>query len=475
MIEPASPVILSIIAQYTRKRRSLNNKKNRKTLMHSGLFSGSTECEKGHPGHRPLFFLPTWEDRVEPDFDFREESPKCRRDSYKTGLYAHEIFPEPPYDGLLISLALFENKLRLGNNGSGPTIRGYDNIRAYLRLKHLPQVQIMGDCGAFTYVNEEVPPASASPGRVAQLYNTLGFDTGISPDHIIVNSILVKHNGRVECQPLTLQEKEQRRIITLQNAKLFLDYVRTHNLSFTPVGAAQGYDESTYVESVNDLLDMGYDYIAIGGLVRYPTARVRAIIEAILRAVRRRRQGVRIHLLGILRMQLLDYFRQAGISSFDSASFLRKAWLRSEMNYFGVDGEWYAAIRVPPSYDPRVVSSAREMGIDPSRLTRLERKALNALERYGRNEISLESTLEVVLEYDRLLRRSSENIGIIHASYRRTLESRIWEKCTCNICREAGIHVVIFRGTNRNKRRGFHNVKLFYDIYMMAKEGSVQV
>jgi hypothetical protein len=42
--------------------------------------------------------------------------------------------------------------------------------------------------------------------------------------------------------------------------------------------------------------------------------------------------------------------------------------------------------------------------------------------------------------------------------YRRTLEERPWRSCTCGICRQVGIQAVIFRGTERNKRRGFHNL-----------------
>ena len=29
------------------------------------------------------------------------------------------------------------------------------------------------------------------------------------------------------------------------------------------------------------------------------------------------------------------------------------------------------------------------------------------------------------------------------------------------MCREAGIHAIVFRGSERNKRRGFHNLHVF--------------
>ena len=42
--------------------------------------------------------------------------------------------------------------------------------------------------------------------------------------------------------------------------------------------------------------------------------------------------------------------------------------------------------------------------------------------------------------------------------YRATLGDRPWESCDCTICAGLGIEVVVFRGTERNKRRGFHNL-----------------
>lgn len=49
--------------------------------------------------------------------------------------------------------------------------------------------------------------------------------------------------------------------------------------------------------------------------------------------------------------------------------------------------------------------------------------------------------------------------------YRRTLRARPWERCRCPICEELGIEVAIFRGNNRNRRRGFHNTRRFYDQF----------
>jgi len=53
--------------------------------------------------------------------------------------------------------------------------------------------------------------------------------------------------------------------------------------------------------------------------------------------------------------------------------------------------------------------------------------------------------------------------------YKRTLEEKPWKKCGCPICKSVGIETVIFRGNNRNRRRGFHNTYVFYKILKNPK------
>ena len=46
--------------------------------------------------------------------------------------------------------------------------------------------------------------------------------------------------------------------------------------------------------------------------------------------------------------------------------------------------------------------------------------------------------------------------------YQDFLAARPWLKCPCTVCRQWGVEVAIFRGTERNKRRGFHNLWVFH-------------
>ena len=114
------------------------------------------------------------------------------------------------------------------------------------------------------------------------------------------------------------------------------------------------------------------------------------------------------------------------------------------------------------------VLSAEEQGISTAKLERMEKDALNALKGFAKSQEELDTALDVVLEYDRLLFRSSEKMDL-KEKYKETLQSRIWERCSCEICEGVGFDIMIFRGTNRNKRRGFHNVKMFYDHILNPK------
>jgi hypothetical protein len=175
-----------------------------------------------------------------------------------------------------------------------------------------------------------------------------------------------------------------------------------------------------------------------------------------------------IHLLGVLRNKRLTEFAALGVTSFDIASYLRKAWLRSGQNYLAPNGDWFAAIRIPYSDNTRLIRNAKAEEIESETLTMMERECLQTLKRYEAGEVTVRKALDAILGYDQLLSRDFD--GNHHREkYQKTLEERPWEECGCEVCDSLGIDVVIFRGCNRNKRRGFHNTKIFYEKILNAE------
>lgn len=422
-----------------------------------------------HPArshNRILYFFPDWEDKVDPGYDFVSDSFSANRSPYSHDIFAHEIFDAPPYDGILVSKSLVEAK-----PGRYLTIMNNGGIKRHLRLEScgLGSMTVMGDCGAFTYVNEQEPPERYSVRRVVDFYQNLGFDSGVAPDHLIVKTIRRKTDTGSDVYVLTQEDKERRRTTTLENAQAFWDEVRGRGFPFVPVATAQGWDEESYVDSCLRLHAMGYKRIALGAMVRKPNEYILRVLRALNREVERKGLGkggalpFQLHLMGIGRLDIIEELLALGVTSFDSRSHYRNAWTRETQNYLTPEGKWYAAIRVPQSDHYQMSKAAGQQGIRRYELKQMEEAALDALRRYEERELSLDETVGRVLKYDRILFRDGVD-DKLDGMYCKTLSDRPWELCSCPICKELGIEVIIFRGGNRNRRRGFHNMWVFYNL-----------
>ena len=315
---------------------------------------------------------------------------------------------------------------------------------------------MFGDCGAFSYVNEEYPTITVD--QAAALYESYGFDFGASVDHIPVKAI--KKNGRpIE---LTDDERQARVNLTLENARLFIEAARKRKAQFNPVGhhpsARSGAIRSMRPVTITP---SGIRHLAIGGLVPQRDDAIESIVTAVVKAADDLKERPWIHLFGIFRPNLQRRFRELKVDSFDSASYFRKAWLRSDQNYLGTNGHWYAALRVPMTGDGRTRSRLAKIGADIQQLEKEERNVLDLLCKFDRDEVGINEVLDAVVAYDRHLARSSETQSM-RAKYRQTLEEQPWRNCDCSFCRSLGIHMLIFRGANRNKRRGAHNTLMLY-------------
>ena len=103
-----------------------------------------------------------------------------------------------------------------------------------------------------------------------------------------------------------------------------------------------------------------------------------------------------------------------------------------------------------------------------SEVKRLDRACMQALQDFDNDRVSVQYVLDILREYDRLITPNRTDTTEL---LRHTLEDRPWKKCGCPICKKDGIQVVIFRGNNRNRRRGFHNTYVFYKLLEKALNG----
>ena len=323
----------------------------------------------------------------------------------------------------------------------------------------------MGDCGAFAYVDHEKP--AFPPEEVVEFYADAGFTHGVSPDHIIFNCD-ENNPERSEVDASVVQRYD----VTLENAEEFLRLAQLEGLPFEPMGAVQGWSPRSLAQAAKSLEEMGYKYLAIGGLVPLKVDVIHRILKQLREVIK---PETNIHLLGFAKADHIQNFTDYGITSFDSTSPLIKAFKDEKNNYFLANGkgglDYYTAIRIPQAMQNIRLMQGIKRGIFGAEdIQQKEQKALDTLRLYDQGKSNSKATLEAVMDYHRFLilgdDKSAHNHEKILAQTRervsRTIDEVPWKRCNCDICKKVGVEVIIFRSSNRNRRRGFHNLGVYH-------------
>jgi len=408
------------------------------------------------------------QDFIDPLYDFEADRSLPARRRYWDDLYAHEVLDPPPYDGVLVSRAIVGDGPVGGGKYTPSQAQRFrrEGARAFLRLEaqRFERMLIFGDCGAFAYHKAKVPPYT--PEDMLAFYDDAGFTHGCSVDHIIFEFDETHRVGLGGGN----DEARRRFEITLGNAEAFLRAARPLANRLVPLGVIQGWSPGSMAEAARRLCTMGYGYLAVGGTVPLKTPQIKACLGAIREAIP---ATVRLHVLGFAKADDIAGFQPFGITSFDTTSPLLRAFKDGKSNYYvrRQDGtmDYYTAIRIPQATEnPKLLRLAKTGACRQEDLIGLERQALAALRAYDRGEVGLEDALDAVMDYNipALLgdvRGTPSRWKAIEwrARYARTLRDRPWKACGCTICRQISIEVVIFRASNRNKRRGMHNLAVF--------------
>jgi len=403
------------------------------------------------------YFLPDASDLVDPTFDFVKETRSPTRVRQRDDLYVHEIFDAAPINGYLVSKAIVDGS---GGGAGRYTLaqrqRLYrEGVRCFLRLEGHETgdaLETMGDCGAFSYAKEKEPPFTVQ--SVIDFYADCGFDYGLSVDHVIL-AYREEIDGGLPGVNIPPPEWSERQDLTIALASDFKRLHKEQKHKFKPMGVAQGWSPASYAHSVSELQKIGYRYIAVGGVVPLKTNEILASLAAINDI---RRKDVKLHLLGVTRTSEVLTFERYGVASFDSTSPLRQAFKDDTDNFYTMDGT-YPALRVPQSEgNPKLQRKISSGEIEQDRVRVLEKECLKKINLYDQSGCKAEDLLGVLCEYETLCSGKPAK----EDAYRSVLEDRPWEQCDCAICKDLGIHVIVFRGAERNRRRGFHNIHVFY-------------
>ncbi len=428
------------------------------------------------------FLYADTQDHVDPNYDFIRDRFATGRERYWDDVYAHEIMNPAPYDGLLVAMSAIRqadgvasSKVHYSTKEEQRLLR--DGARKFLRFSgpRFDNLMLMGDCGAFAYVEHDTP--AYPPEEVVEFYIDCGFTHGVSPDHIIFDCDVTNPSPKDVSTAV-----RQRYEITLINAERFVNLVKQEGMPFEPVGAVQGWSPKSMALAAKKLEAMGYHYLAIGGLVPLRVEVIHEVLKALRNALR---PETNIHLLGFAKASHIHQFTDYGITSFDSTSPMIKAFKDQDKNYFldSPNGglEYFTAIRIPQGMENTRLMQGVKRGIFSAEdIQHKEQAALNALREYDKGKGTPLKTLNAVMEYHQFLVRGESGSTADHdkvldktrEQVRRTIEEVPWKRCQCDICRSIGVEVIIFRSSNRNKRRGFHNLGVYHKHVQRTLENS---
>jgi hypothetical protein len=409
-------------------------------------------------------------DTIDPEYDFIEDRNGKGRAVHRDDEYPHEFLDRAPYDGILVSRGIVGDVGHPGKYSEAQLMRfRREGARRFLRypLERFPESILLGDCGAFSYRNLPEPPYHADD--TAEFYADGGFTHGCSPDHLIFDFDDVGVTRTLSDVPEDVRGRYE---ITLQNASEFHRAAKTLGPTFTPMGVIQGWSAESMAQAACNLADMGYDYLAIGGTVPLKIEQISRVLGALRDAIP---DHVRLHLLGFGKIEELAVLERHQVTSFDTTSPLLRAFKDARKNYWARtpsgDLSYYTAIRIPQAtQNNKLKQKALEGSLNQEDARRLEDAALHQVRAYAVHEASLEQTLDAVIDYWTALNwdeeaspsRRVDAATRQRKAYARTLNDRPWESCSCRVCRESGVEAVIFRTSNRNKRRGIHNLHVFH-------------
>lgn len=419
-------------------------------------------------------------DYVDPNYDFSTDRMGQNRKAYWDDLYAHELLDDAPYDGILVSRGIVGDHRVPGKYSESQSMRFRRvGARTFLRFGgKYERKPIFGDCGAFSYHRMKTPPYTAED--MLEFYEDGRFTHGCSVDHVIFD-----FDRSLSGMAGGTEDARSRFDITLQNAEEFIKISHGLGPSFTPLGVVQGWSPGSMAESARRLVAMGYSYLAVGGMVPLSAKSIHSCLRSVAEKIGHH-SGVRLHLLGFAKADQIKEFSSYPIASFDSTSPLLRAFKDNRRNFYlpnesgGLD--YYSALRIPQATENATLRRrVKEGRYRQEELIAMESKVLESIRAFDKGKCSSEVTLESLLAYSRPLISDpkisevacNNRLKKLEAEYVRTLADMPWKRCDCRVCRSSGVEVAIFRGSNRNKRRGMHNLYVYHN-YLKNETGFVR-
>lgn len=201
--------------------------------------------------------------------------------------------------------------------------------------------RLFADCGAFQYVDLETPmidEVKVNANLAWDLYRQRHIDVNYDWD-----SILLCSPDHIVSQEMDDKTAKSRLDFTQNNAEPFLEKSKSVK-NVTAVGVIHGRNPKERVEQYEHFKKLGYEYVALGGMVPHSTdvAKVLHIIAGIKDPehpfidkssilARCRKDGIKLHIFGLNSLDYVRWWHRLDIDSFDG----------SKLSTEGAANGWY--------------------------------------------------------------------------------------------------------------------------------------
>jgi tRNA-guanine family transglycosylase len=218
--------------------------------------------------------------------------------------------------------------------------------------------QRIWDCGAWSYKDQDIPKLGSmvvTPESILDLYRQYANpgDFIIAPDHMLIPG---------------MGDLNARREFNRDSAIKFNEIA--FETEFRPMATVHGESIDERVTRARELIDVGYDALALGGLAGQASKK-RMILDVVT-TMRREFPNAWLHVLGLSSPSYATVWSQIGIDSFDGASHFRQAFNGRFFMSEGAKLVGFQAVKndeevIAPLCDCKACSALRLEGIDTRR------------------------------------------------------------------------------------------------------------
>jgi len=438
------------------------------------------------------------------DLDYNYEMDKYSEPKNEVTVFQY-LKNNLPFDGVLFAKPNISKKREAEIKAAG-------GFKTYYEIPE--HIATMGDCGAPNYFDLDVPNLTAE--ELLDYYESLGFDFGISLDHMIDTVDLTNSKKPSEKHIF-------RREFSIKNAIKMLEMVKDKKSNVYLMGSVQGWSPESYKQSLIELGEAGYKYVAFGGLTKYKKG-IAISIMSYLKPVLKK-YDFRCHLLGFGDLSSLGSLKKIlNVTSIDNTTPLRNAanapiysWFRGKKKYDSI---------YLPIFKPVISNSIKKINADNNStasqiirgltegktpleiaaevgtsegyidtvkkkfskrlsnkilnktevlkekfedLDKLSAKAMTALLKYDETNEGLNDCIKMIRDFEmgyrKLFNISVQDVNRYLTNVSKILTDKRWKTCDCKACKEYSINTQVYRATQRHKIRAVHNLVNYYDYF----------